>query len=217
MAQTDPTKFPFQGQVDVRTGMAHALAEYMKTLSFSSPSKVAPFSFADVFIRWADFQQRAKSAGGLIPIAAVLPERGLDADSMLAPAEMTDTWDGAERGGGFALVKFAEYECTMTVLVRARSDVERQSIVNTLEKAFVEVNGDFQRNCLVLTMDRHFGRKVRFSLVAQEIVANESLAEEMRWLHYFEIEAQAPRVQPFFFPALRPRIRVVSDGLGDNR
>jgi hypothetical protein len=213
----DPSKYRFQSTTDIRSAMALALASYLRGLEFSFPATTKSFALQEILTNWSDFQQRARSAGGPVPIAAVLPERGQDADSMLVPAPIEDTWDNSDQQGGFVLWKVAEYECRFTLLVRGRTDRERQAMVRGIESAFQQLDSPGDRYGLVLEMPAYFSRKARFTLVEQEVVQSENSAEEMRWMHWFLIEAQAPKVVVRFAAPFHVRVRAVVNQIPDPR
>ena len=224
-------EFPFKKARDLRSAMAKELARYLETLAYTFPATRTPRKLAAVYDEWASFEQRALSAGGALPAAAVLPDRALpDADAFV-PRLLEETWSGGDPNAldpigakqfpigdgtldGFGLWAVAEKVVPFLVLVRAASEPQRQAIVSALEDAFVEVpdpgSGKTQvRWGIVTTMPDYYGRAVRFTLKAHQLLDSESTAKENRWMVQVELQAEAKQVLLARVPAMDARVLVV--------
>lgn len=213
--------YPFRKTRDIRSAMAETLAQYILTFDFDLPvcSATKP-SFAEVYDTWADFESNAKSAGGRLPAAAILPDKGTYDDSSFTPRMLEETWktDGRD---GWALYAIAEYDVPFLVVVRAKSSEQRKAIVSHFEDAFVETTepadpdpGHYGKR---IAMPSYYGRIARFTLLSQELLDSSEFAIRNRWMAQFEFTAQAQHCVLRRVPAMAPHVHVVINGLADNR
>ncbi len=213
----DIDNYPYRKRRDLRSSMAETLANFVAGLEFGAPFSSTPFKLRKTYFEWAEFEQRALTSEGLLPAAAILPDRAQEEDSQLSPSMIEDTWvsDGIN---GFALFKLSEKVVPFFMVVRAASKPQRQAIISTIEDAFVEVNALNRPTPLtygrLLTMDSYYQRKARFTHLSNQIFDQDASAKESRYLVQFEILAQAPHVVLRRVPAMDPRVNVVVDNVG---
>lgn len=154
----DPRSYPFRARCDARTAIAKTLADFLESLSFTLPKVTAPFRFAKVHDRWSSWESSAMSAGGLIPAAAVLPDRLIYEDSSFTPREIEETWSGGDpsdlddfgkklfpigdgSGDGFVLFEVCQVMLPIIVLYRGKSRPQAEAIAKKLEEVFIEDAG----------------------------------------------------------------------------
>lgn len=140
---------------DARSAMAEALRAFLKRQSFALPKTTEPFQLAAVYDTWATFQDKASTAGGLLPAAAVLPDRPIYEADALTPRMLEWSWSGGDpclressgrptypigdgSGDGYALFDIAELSVPFVLLVRASTIPMRKAVVSRLEELFVE-------------------------------------------------------------------------------
>lgn len=213
----DIEQYPFRKRRDLRSAAAETLAQYIAGLEFAAPASATPFKLKKTYFEWAEFERNALTSEGLLPAAAILPDRAAEEDSQLSPSLIEDTWisDGVN---GYGLFKLSEKNIPFLLVVRAASKPQRQAIVSTIEDAFVEVDALNRPTPLTygrfLTMDSYYQRRARYTHLSNQIFDQEASAKESRYLAQFEIMAQAPHVVLRAVPAMDPRIRVVVDQVG---
>ncbi len=147
--------YPLKGLTDSRTAMAESLRDFVSLLPFSLPKTGTPFRFARVYEEWAEFRDRAMSAGGRLPAAAILPDRPVPEAASFGPRLIENTWSGGDpnllksngtprfplgdgSGDGFALFEVAQRRAIFLLLYRAKTRNQRRAIHKTLEEAFIE-------------------------------------------------------------------------------
>jgi hypothetical protein len=152
--------YPLKGLADVRSAIVFELASFLQKLDFSFPKTTEPFRFAPgaVYPDWPTWNTRAMSAGGMLPAAAILPDRPTFVPSCLTPSFLDETWSGGDptllnpdgsqqyplgdaSGRGFGLFKVSEIDVPIVVLFRAVNKPQRRAIMRTLEQAFVDSVG----------------------------------------------------------------------------
>lgn len=217
--------------------MAEALSTHIRTLTYSLPVSTKARALAAVFSDWPTFDKRGLSAGGLTPSAAVLPDRGVYDDSALTPRPIDSSWwtDGRD---GYVLWEVAEYECPMVVVVRAKNKPERKAIMLAIEESFVQTGEPTTvplpsvsiapqrfrprpespiRYGLILALPGYYNQRVRFTLIAQQLLDSEELAASNRWMCQVEIIASGTVLVLRRAPALRASVVLKVDGDVDNR
>jgi hypothetical protein len=176
----DLSLYPLRKTRDVRSAMTHALASYVAGLEFALPRTSTPFKFAAVYDSWAEFHDRAMSAGGKLPAAAILPDRLTHVGSSTAPRMLEWSWSGGDpaacssggrllyphgdgSGNGFALFARDEVQANFVLLVRGRTIAQRKAIVSVLEDSFVEDSSEADPSAVhPLTVDRSLlGQPIR--------------------------------------------------------
>lgn len=147
--------YPLKATMDARSAMVKGLAFELARVKATLPRSGREFSFRAIYDTWASFEQRAMSAGGKLPAAAVLPDRPVYEASSLTPRAIEETWSGgdpAERdangnqlypigdatGVGLVLYEVAEMMVPIVLLVRAQTKAQRKAFVKRLEEVFVE-------------------------------------------------------------------------------
>lgn len=233
----DPAKYPLRRTRDLRTAMAEALAKHFLSLSFSIPKTTKKNGFKAVFSDWPTFNKRAMTAGGLVPAATVLPDRGTYDDAAMTPRPLESTWwqDGRD---GYVLWEVAEYECPMVVVVRALNKPQRKSIMLAVEESFAELGeptttplpdldprGErFQpspespiRYGRLFQLEGYYNQRARFSLMAQQLLDSEETAGTNRWMAQVEILAFGKVLVLRRAPPLRTRIMLKVDDVVDSR
>ena len=209
--------YPHKKARDLRSAMAEALAEFVRTITFTYPYSAQPTSLGAVYKEWAEFERKALSSGGPLPVAAVLPDRVTEADSSLVPRLLEETWcqtsDGTQGLGLFAV---STKEMPAVLMVRAYSKPQRQAIISAVEDAFFDLpvpgkTGNPFRYGKVLDMPSYYDRTVTFSLENHQLLDNASSAAENRWMVQFELTGIAEHVLPCRVPALDARVSLVVD------
>ena len=147
--------YPLKATTDSRSAMSERLAEFIGELEFTAPRSNQAFKLRAVYDTWADFSQRAMSAGGLLPAAAVLPDRPVYEGSSLTPRSIDDTWSGGDpeecgsggrkkfpigdgSGDGYCLFTHSEIVVPFVVVFRAKTKPQRKAIAKRLEEVFIE-------------------------------------------------------------------------------
>lgn len=227
-------EFPFKKARDLRSAMAKELARYLETLAYTFPATRTPRKLAAVYDEWASFEQRALSAGGALPAAAVLPDRALpDADAFV-PRLLEETWTGGDpfaldvdgskqfpagtgKGDGYALFAVAEKVVPFLVLVRAVSKPQRQAIISVFEDSFHDLGADpLKHGALrwgkVLVLSDYYSRPCRYTLGGHQLLDSTGPAKENRWLVQFEILGEAKQCAVARVPAMDVRVQTVVDG-----
>lgn len=150
--------YPYKAKTDARSAMTETLAEYVSTIDFTLPRAETPFRFVDVHSTWSDFNQRAMSEGGMLPAAAILPDRPIYDAISLTPFSIDDTWQGGDptlcnalgkqiypigdgSGDGICLFGIAEITTQFVLIYRALTKPMRAAIARRLEQVFVEDGG----------------------------------------------------------------------------
>lgn len=226
--------YPLKKLTDARSAMARALSAYIGGLTFTLPKTTEPFKLAAVYPSWAQFFDRAISADGKLPAAAVLPDRLQVADPSLTPRIMEETWSGGEvcpgtlgngTGDGFALFSVAEAVVPFVVVVRTAGEKQREAIVSGIEDAFVEDGSFLDPGVLppvflsrvedrehpirfgrLIQVPDYYDQKARFTLLAIQVTDSEQSARENRWTVLFEIGAQMTLCVPRRVRAMRPKV-----------
>lgn len=146
--------FPFSKTRDLRGAMANGLATYLAAQSFAFPRGTVPVRFAEVYDRWASFNDLAVGDGKL-PAAAVLIDRVTYGEEIATPQILDRTWTGGDptlcdergrkeypygdgTGVGHALVEMSEVSAEIVVTIRALSYQMRRAILAGLEERFIE-------------------------------------------------------------------------------
>jgi hypothetical protein len=233
--------------------MVETLAEFASKLNFTLPRSVGAFQFEEVYTRWASFESRAMSAGGLLPAAAVLPDRIVYDDSSFVPNELEDTWSGGDpslcdpfgekiypigdgTGDGFVLFEVCQATLPILLMYRGKSRPQAKAIAKRLEEVFIEDGGIIPdptslskdipvpdataqpvRYGVNLTATRYYDRKVRFTLIAQQLLDAAISAQENRWLGQLELEAHMQVCVVRRGRAMKPRTELVVDGEPEGR
>ena len=151
-------KYPFKATTDARSAMAEGLAREVAKLRATHPRSGTPFGFKAIYDTWSTFNQRAMSAGGKLPAAAVLPDRPVYEESSLTPRALEKTWSGGDpedldvngvqmypigdgSGDGYVLYTIAEMVVPFVLVLRAITRSQRKAFVKRLEEHFVEDGG----------------------------------------------------------------------------
>jgi hypothetical protein len=151
----DLMAYPLKARKDARSAVSDRLAEYLSEIEFTLPKSGQAFKFKSVYGTWADFRERATSGGGLLPAAAVLPDRPIYEPSALTPRALEETWSGGDpaeldergcqlypfgdgSGDGHVLVTHSEIVVPFVVVYRAQSAPQRKAIAKRLEEVFLE-------------------------------------------------------------------------------
>lgn len=147
--------YPLKATTDCRTAIVETLTAYLEGIIFTVPKSTSPFKFRAVYSRWSDFNNRANSAGGLLPAAAVLPDRHIYEGAGFTPKALEETWSGGDpteldqygsqmypmgdgSGDGFLLVETAELNVPLVLIYRGQTEAIRNSISKRLEEVLVE-------------------------------------------------------------------------------
>ncbi len=147
--------YPLKATTDARSAMAEGLAREVSKIRATLPKSGREFGFRIIYDTWARFEQRAVSSDGLLPAAAILPDRPVYEDSSLTPRMIEETWSGGDplelkedgsvryplgtgAGDGFALYTIAEMVVPFVFVFRAQTSSQRKAFVKRLEEFFVE-------------------------------------------------------------------------------
>jgi hypothetical protein len=148
--------YPLKALTDSRSAMAAGLAKEVAGLKATVPRSGTEVALRAVYDTWSSFEQRAMSSGGLLPAAAVLPDRPVYEPSSLTPRALEDTWSGGDpnellddgvtkrypigdgSGDGFVLYSIAEMMCPFVLVLRAQTKAQRKAFAKRLEEHFVE-------------------------------------------------------------------------------
>lgn len=147
--------YPLKATTDARSAMAERLAQFVAELDFTAPRSTQVFNLRAVYDTWATFTDRAMSGGGLLPAAAVLPDRPVYEGGGLTPNPIDETWSGGDptecwpdgrrkypigdgTGDGFVLYTHSEIVVPFVLVFRAKTKPQRKAIAKRLEEVFIE-------------------------------------------------------------------------------
>jgi len=221
MLPQDPERYPFQKTRDARGAMGGALASLLGELEWSYPATATPERMPTEAIHdsWADFEKRALSENGMVPAAAVLPDKLTEEESDLGPRYLDDTWttDGT---GGRVLVALGEWVGTFLVVVRGKSRAQRDAILGAAEDLFIELptaTSSGTRLGRLVEVESYYRRKARFSLGGIQLLDSAETVKRNRWLAQLEVTGRMQHCVVRTAPALSPRFRGVVDEVEGGR
>ncbi len=151
-------KYPFKATTDARSAMAEGLAREVAKIRATLPRSGTSFGFKAIFDTWSTFNQRAMSAGGELPAAAILPDRPVYEESSLTPRALEETWSGGDpedldvngvqmypigdgSGDGYVLYTLAEMVVPFVFVFRTVTRSQRKALTKRLEEFFIEDGG----------------------------------------------------------------------------
>lgn len=141
---------------------------------------------------------------------------------------------GDGSGDGFALFKTSEIIVPFVLVFRAISPAQRTAFMKRFEEIFNEdgallpdpstlnpnlpvFDEEFHpvRYGRIITLEKYYQRKARFTLIAQQTLDTESTAEENRYVGQIELRGETSVCVLRRIRAMRPRIQVVVNGTND--